>query len=322
MKKIQFVISLMLIIQVSVFSQTYRNMVEMTEGAFDGQGWSYCDNAGNALNVHESGILQAYLDIYKITKDKKYLDKFIIHVKRVQERRDDNITLLPFSELEGFPALFFDSSFAIAQIKSDSIVKSESKWSLGIEGAPTLTFHTDNTSFFNYDKKAKLGYGINATINYRLNKLISLSAGLSYDKLGYKYSHLYTSSIHPEPFLDIAIFDYSLLSTHFHVKLNFGKRKFKSYFGLGTQVSVLNSNDLHYVGGGSWMEYENGTGILFLSFCYGSAYILNNHLSIIAEFDGNAALTPIVHSGAAYPDEKYPNYLKYLKVNFGLNYNF
>ena len=87
-------IFLFVIFKQFAYSQTYRNIVEMTEDAFNGQGWSYSDNAGNALNVHESGIMQSYLDIYKTTKDKKYLDKFIIHVKRVQVRRDDNIAFL------------------------------------------------------------------------------------------------------------------------------------------------------------------------------------------------------------------------------------
>ncbi|GAB4210027.1 MAG: hypothetical protein Fur0023_22380 [Bacteroidia bacterium] len=97
----------------TAFSQTFRNGFDNYEsglGGGYGQGLSYHSNVAGELNNGESIYLQSYLNMFKATKDKRYLDKFIIHSKRVQERRDDNITLLPFTQLEGFPAKFYDSN--------------------------------------------------------------------------------------------------------------------------------------------------------------------------------------------------------------------
>jgi hypothetical protein len=46
----------------------------------------------HASGIQENGdLMQAYLVLYRATKDIQYLNKFIIQCKRVQERRDDNI---------------------------------------------------------------------------------------------------------------------------------------------------------------------------------------------------------------------------------------
>ncbi len=65
-----------------------------------GDGYSYCCNAsmnpkgGNVALDGEADLMHAYITMYRATHDAKYLDKFIIHSKRVQERRDDNINNL------------------------------------------------------------------------------------------------------------------------------------------------------------------------------------------------------------------------------------
>ena len=100
--------------------QAYRNRVEQFEAAYDGQGYSYSANVGHGISTHESGFLQFYLDIFKATQDKKYLDKFIIHAKRVQERRDDNLYALSFSEIEGFPYQF-SSNYTISNLTDNNV---------------------------------------------------------------------------------------------------------------------------------------------------------------------------------------------------------
>lgn len=82
------------------FSQTYRAAFDVTDYSSNynsGQGNSFYCNAsldGKGGNVALDGaadIMRSYLIMYHATRDIKYLDKFIIQAKRVQERRDDNI---------------------------------------------------------------------------------------------------------------------------------------------------------------------------------------------------------------------------------------
>jgi len=78
-------------------SQTYREAFDKSDYAFNnGQGNSFYCNAGlsgcSSIPLDgEADLLHSYLVMYRATRDKRYLDKFIIHAKRVQERRDDNI---------------------------------------------------------------------------------------------------------------------------------------------------------------------------------------------------------------------------------------
>ncbi|MEK7433837.1 MAG: hypothetical protein AABZ74_11940 [Cyanobacteriota bacterium] len=79
------------------FSQTFRRSFDRQDNGSSssyGQGYSFESNVINVLHNKESLFLQGYIDMFKATKDKRYLDKFIIHAKRVQERRDDNIQLV------------------------------------------------------------------------------------------------------------------------------------------------------------------------------------------------------------------------------------
>lgn len=65
-----------------------------------GNGYSYYINAsmnpkgGTVALDGEADLMHAYITMFRATHDTKYLNKFIIHSKRVQERRDDNVNKL------------------------------------------------------------------------------------------------------------------------------------------------------------------------------------------------------------------------------------
>lgn len=76
------------------FCQTYRQCFDNLEGSASagfGQGGSMSMNINGYLNNIESVYLSSYITMFKATGEKKYLEKFIIHAKRVQERRDDYV---------------------------------------------------------------------------------------------------------------------------------------------------------------------------------------------------------------------------------------
>jgi len=94
MKKIFIIIFTESIFIISCFSQTFSsgfdNLDYSTSGG-NGQGASFQSNVASNFHNIESVALQGYINMFKATLDKRYLNKFIIHCKRVQERRDDNI---------------------------------------------------------------------------------------------------------------------------------------------------------------------------------------------------------------------------------------
>src|SRR3990172_7933584 len=80
----------------SVFSQTYRSAFDLVDAdLYDGQGKTFTSNTGNSVTI-EVGFLEAYITMYKATKDRHYLDKFIIQAHRTQRHRDDNINNYSF----------------------------------------------------------------------------------------------------------------------------------------------------------------------------------------------------------------------------------
>ncbi|MBK7130319.1 MAG: outer membrane beta-barrel protein [Crocinitomicaceae bacterium] len=108
--KSKIAILLVLLINQAI-SQTFRNGFDnrdFSSSGGNGQGASYYSNVSSKLHNDESVFLIGYMNMFFATHDKKYLDQFIIHTKRVQERRDDNILTLSSNELIGFPTQFFD----------------------------------------------------------------------------------------------------------------------------------------------------------------------------------------------------------------------
>jgi len=78
----------------ATFSQTFRNAFDnyfASSGSHPGQGYSYRSEVDNILGVAECQYMESLLNMFKATKDVKYLDQFVIHAKRVFERRDDDI---------------------------------------------------------------------------------------------------------------------------------------------------------------------------------------------------------------------------------------
>ena len=113
MKKNGIIFLIVLSSSLLVKGQTFRTGFDNTEyysSSGNGQSASLQSNVSNNLHNSESVALQAYITMFIATKDKRYLDQFIIHAKRVQERRDDNITQLPFNQLQGFPTFFFNDN--------------------------------------------------------------------------------------------------------------------------------------------------------------------------------------------------------------------
>lgn len=135
------------------FSQNFRTGFDTRDASSSGgnsQGASYYSNVSSKLHNDESVFLIGYINMFVATRDKKYLDQFIIHTKRVQERRDDNITLLNFSELNGFPSHFFDDDGnAVCDILGIDQINVFSKgWSfveeIGTVAVPNCQYNSQN----------------------------------------------------------------------------------------------------------------------------------------------------------------------------------
>jgi hypothetical protein len=101
MKSLIFFALLTIFYYSKCFSQTFTAAFDKSDYSntyHNGYGTSfYCNavsynNSSGCGGVPEPGAdSHAYLLMYRATKDTKYLDKFIIQSKRVQERSDDNI---------------------------------------------------------------------------------------------------------------------------------------------------------------------------------------------------------------------------------------
>ena len=73
-------------------AQVFRNAYdhhEMGSGGEYGQGLSFNLNLDGILQTKQSGILKSYVRLYRATGDYKYLEKLVIHSKRLMDRRDD-----------------------------------------------------------------------------------------------------------------------------------------------------------------------------------------------------------------------------------------
>lgn len=97
----------LVIIICTLSNQVFAQLINPYVTAFDTADMGKANNYGNAYSFYcnasmnpkggnvaldgEADIMHAYITMFRATHDPKYLDKFIIHSKRVQERRDDNI---------------------------------------------------------------------------------------------------------------------------------------------------------------------------------------------------------------------------------------
>ncbi|MFI5203941.1 MAG: hypothetical protein ACHQF2_05540 [Flavobacteriales bacterium] len=92
------------------YSQSFRSGFDFYEfnSGGQGQGLSFNCNAANDLNNAVPGYLFSYIEMYKSTHDIKYLDKFVLHAKRLQERRDDhiqNVFVANFTTCQNIPPI-------------------------------------------------------------------------------------------------------------------------------------------------------------------------------------------------------------------------
>ncbi len=96
---------LFLTLSTIINAQTFRaayDIIEESSASNNGQGASFHSNIVSVLSNTEFAYLQSYIDMFRATHDVQYIYKFIIHSKRVEERRDDVIKLLPLNQISGF----------------------------------------------------------------------------------------------------------------------------------------------------------------------------------------------------------------------------
>ncbi len=143
---------LLMIVPLSSNSQTYVNGFDKsnTVDYYSGQGKQLADNVKSSyatqllgtLSNSENEIMEAYINMYYATRDVRYLNHFIIHAKRMQERRDDNLINLPLSEV-GFPQ-YVNSS---CTIQGFSQINPSSKGWTWMEDPSSSSCVWDNTHF-------------------------------------------------------------------------------------------------------------------------------------------------------------------------------
>ncbi len=78
------------LIHASLYSFQYENTFDKFDANLNnGRGYSTSNNLTGQLAWGESYILMSYMNMYKATKNKKYLQKMIGHIERILAQRDD-----------------------------------------------------------------------------------------------------------------------------------------------------------------------------------------------------------------------------------------
>ncbi len=92
-KKLVFAIIFQSLVCFVINAQTYRQLFDQ----LDAQHYSgnlnstFNSNFDETIYYADTYLQRSYLTMFKATNDKRYLDKYIIVVKRIQDRRDDRI---------------------------------------------------------------------------------------------------------------------------------------------------------------------------------------------------------------------------------------
>src|SRR3989344_4707195 len=137
-KKI-FVLCLFLNIEGSIFSQKYREIFDQLDNQDSGLS-SLNSNFGNDINGQNTYLLEAYLDMFKATNDIRYLNKFVITAKRMQDRRDDNIASCLAKDLHRDVYFYEDDGITVKKIcpinNATDIISSKA-WSTFDSNVPT-----------------------------------------------------------------------------------------------------------------------------------------------------------------------------------------
>ncbi len=93
----KIIIGVFLLFSEMMVGQTFRKAFDAYDNgpginsAFSGQGQSMYSNTDIWLSGPGPGYLVGYLNMYKSTKDLKYIERFAIQAKRFMDRRDDNL---------------------------------------------------------------------------------------------------------------------------------------------------------------------------------------------------------------------------------------
>ena len=154
----------------------------------------------------------------------------------------------------------------LAQEQKDTIVKKESKWSLGIYASPNYSYRRiySDASFRQYDVYYRnkndipdYGYGISAELKYIINKKITITTGLNFDLLKYKTGLLDTAYAYPDPY-DLShsvtyynilkqIYSHTFLSIPTIFNYTLIKRRVSYFIGFGGSFSyLLKSKKINY----------------------------------------------------------------------------
>lgn len=114
-----------------IFSQTYRALFDQLDKTDNGSS-SFHTNIDRHLTSENGILLEAYLNMFKATNDMRYLDKFVILAKRVQDRRDDNIGTAVVTDLPNDYTFYADDGSAIrtCTINSTSDIGSSRAWTV------------------------------------------------------------------------------------------------------------------------------------------------------------------------------------------------
>ncbi len=108
----KIIIGAFLLFSEMMVGQTFRKAFDVFDNsqgqnsALPGQGQSMFANTAIFLSGPGPGYLTGYLNMFKATKDVRYIQRFAIQAKRFMDRRDDNITSIcgdPGPKEFGFP---------------------------------------------------------------------------------------------------------------------------------------------------------------------------------------------------------------------------
>ncbi|MBA3971911.1 MAG: hypothetical protein H0X46_07165 [Bacteroidetes bacterium] len=94
--------------------------------------FTFHSNIDRHLNAESSIMLESYLNMFKATDDLRYLNKFCILAKRIQDRRDDNIGTAVVTDLPNYYSFNKPSGALIrtCTITSPLDISSSKAWSV------------------------------------------------------------------------------------------------------------------------------------------------------------------------------------------------
>ncbi|MEK7433834.1 MAG: hypothetical protein AABZ74_11955 [Cyanobacteriota bacterium] len=203
------------------------------------------------------------------------------------------------------------------EVKMDTITQQkEKKWSIGISSGLVYAFPT--YTFYGEDK-TDLMYGMSAVINHKVSKYSIFETGVSFDYLEYHTAFDEIAWIRKD------VFKFSLFYVPLICKIHFGKSRVSGSIDPGLQVGFLLDNKVisYRPDKVEFSIYKNGAFALFANLGVQLNYSLTKKISIFLKPQISTAIVPIYYSyvSSVTGTNTFPNYLKYWKCSFGINYN-